>query len=225
MIASNQYDYSVKPTKELYDGIQKAYEYFNSRLFKGELPNCVITLQRSKNSYGYFCGNRFQREDGIQSDEIALNPAHFNDRPPTEVLATLVHEMVHLWQHHFGTPGRARYHNREWAEKMKALGLQPTSTGIEGGKETGDRMSHLVVSGGRFEKAANKNLSNGFGLSWTERILELSHIDKSPTLEDEEKSKSGKRVKYSCPECGLNAWASHSAEIDCHQHKVLMLPA
>ena len=53
------------------------------------------------------------------TDEIALNPATFHDRTAEEILSTLVHEMVHLWQHHFGTPSRASYHNREWAAKMK----------------------------------------------------------------------------------------------------------
>jgi len=30
--------------------------------------------------------------------------------------------MVHDWQKEFGKPGRGRYHNREWAEKMKEIG-------------------------------------------------------------------------------------------------------
>jgi hypothetical protein len=91
--------------------------------------------------YGYFCADRFDRTDGQVADEIALNPSHFRNRPVMEVLGTLAHEMVHLWQHHHGKPGRGRYHNREWAAFMKRIGLQPTSTGEEGGKETGDRVA------------------------------------------------------------------------------------
>ena len=89
--------------------------YLNRTLFDGELPNCLITLQRSKRSYGYFCGDRFGRADGLVTDEIALNPRYFHDRPVADVLSTLAHEMAHLWQHHYGKPGRGRYHNREWA--------------------------------------------------------------------------------------------------------------
>ncbi len=50
---------SIKPTRETYDPLQQAYENLNRSLFEGELPNCLITLQRSKKSYGYFCGDRF----------------------------------------------------------------------------------------------------------------------------------------------------------------------
>jgi hypothetical protein len=28
-------------------------------------------------------------------------------------------------------------------------------------------------------------------------------------------SKSGKRVKYTCPRCDLNAWAKHDAKLIC----------
>ena len=73
--------WSIEPTKETYDQFQEAYEYLNRALFNGQLPNCLITLQRSKSSYGYFCGDRFGRTDGLITDEIALNPRYFHDRP------------------------------------------------------------------------------------------------------------------------------------------------
>ena len=74
------------------------------------------------------------------------------------VLSTLAHEMVHLWQHHCGKPGRGRYHNRQWAQRMKAIGLHPSSTGKEGGQETGDSVGHYIVPGGPFEVAAHELL-------------------------------------------------------------------
>jgi hypothetical protein len=36
---------------------------------------------------------------------------------------------------------------------MKGVGLQPSSTGAVGGKETGHRVSHYVIPGGLFAKA------------------------------------------------------------------------
>lgn len=141
-------DLQLKPTRETYDRFQQAYEHFNKALFDNALPNALITLQRRKGSFGYFGGDKFSNADGKNADEIALNPLAFAERPVIDILATLVHEMVHLWQHHFGAPGRGRYHNREWAEKMKAVGLLPTDTGAEGGKETGESVSHVIVAGG-----------------------------------------------------------------------------
>src|SRR2546430_12513985 len=78
--------------------------------------------------------------------------------------------MAHLWQHHFGTPprGGGYYHNREWAAKMKEIGLYPSSTGAAGGKETGQNMSHYVIAGGAFATACAALVSDGFKLAWGE---------------------------------------------------------
>lgn len=161
---------TAKPTRETHDDpLQLAYETLNRALFENSLPNALITLQRRRGTYGYFVGDRFGRPDGVLTDEIALNPSHFRNRPVPEVLATLAHEMVHLWRHHFGKPGRGRYHNTEWAEKMKAIGLQPASTGKEGGQEVGDVMDHFIVTDGAFDRTVKKMMAKGFSLSRTEQ--------------------------------------------------------
>jgi len=213
---------SIKPTRETYDPLQQAYETLNRSLFEGELPNCLITLQRSKKSYGYFCGDRFGRADGTLTDEIALNPTHFHDRPQEEVLATLAHEMVHLWQHHFGKPGRGRYHNKEWAEKMRSIGLQPTSTGNDDGAETGDVMGHIIVADGSFDRTVRKMLARGLVVSWIEQPEKHTAPDDEAGDDEDSKSKSGKRVRYLCPHGDMKAWAKHGAKLICGEHMEAM---
>src|ERR1700743_3451365 len=101
------------PTRTTYQGLTEAYDFFNTRLFGGRLPRCLITMQRQKKAYGYFAGGRFGTVDGAEiTDEIALTPAHFRSRTTEESLSTLVHEMTHLEQHHFGKPTRNGYHNK-----------------------------------------------------------------------------------------------------------------
>jgi hypothetical protein len=130
----------INPTKRAYGDLNSAYDFFNRHLFGGALPRCLITMQRTNKAYGYFAGDRFGALDGGEiADEIALNPSHFASRGTERVLSTLVHEMVHLWQHHRGSPSRNAYHNKEWAAKMREVGLVPSSTGKPGGKETGNR--------------------------------------------------------------------------------------
>ncbi|MGH7154814.1 MAG: SprT-like domain-containing protein [Acetobacteraceae bacterium] len=215
---------TVKPTRETYDPLQLAYDTLNRALFDNSLPNCLITLQRRKRTYGYFCGDRFGRADGTLTDEIALNPSHFRDRPQEEVLATLAHEMVHLWQHHFGKPGRGRYHNIEWAEKMKSIGLQPTSTGKEGGAEIGDVMAHMIVPDGLFDRAVKKMLAKGLVLSWTEQPERTAATgdEMDGDGDAETPTKSGKRVKYVCPHGDMQAWARHDAKLVCGEHMEAM---
>lgn len=55
---------SDNPTAKTYDGLNRAYAFFNDRLFAGELPACLVTLQRAKTAYGYFAGGRFGSKEG-----------------------------------------------------------------------------------------------------------------------------------------------------------------
>lgn len=159
-----------KPTEETYTELQYAYDVFNQNLFGGQLPYCLITLQREKHTMGYFSPARFGSVDGKVTDEIALNPNFFGSMPLVEIFQTLVHEMCHLWQHHFGQPGRGRYHNKEWADKMESVGLIPSSTGKPGGKKTGDHMSDYPSETGYFWKVCQMLVDSGFNkVSWVDR--------------------------------------------------------
>lgn len=206
----------IEPTRETYDAFQQAYDHFNWTLFDSKLPNCLITLQRKGRTYGYFCRKRFVSSDDTPCDEIALNPAVFHQRSVEETLSTLVHEMVHLWQFHFGSPGRGRYHNRQWAEKMKSIGLQPSHTGAPGGNELGDQMSHYIIENGSFANAAKELTVRDFRIEWRDRgIAAALGIQGGSTISSPITPKSGKRVKYTCQTCGQNAWANHNANLIC----------
>jgi SprT-like family len=133
-------DQPVAITPVEYSGLQEAYDHFTRELFDGQLPDVFITYQRKANSYGYFSPDRFTgRLDKTGRHELALNPDGFVNQSDQQVCQTLNHEMTHVWQHAFGKPSACGYHNREWAAKMKTIGLQPSSTGMVGGKETGHR--------------------------------------------------------------------------------------
>ena len=139
----------IDPMSQSYGPIGRAWKAFNQKLFGGELPPCLITLQRKKRALGFFAGRRFRSSDGtIITDEIALNPAHFAQRGAKRVLSTLGHEMAHQWQHHHGKVSRGGYHNLQWAAKMEEIGLVPSHTGRPGGEKTGQRMTHYVRPGG-----------------------------------------------------------------------------
>lgn len=159
-----------QPTPAAYAELQQAYDHFNATLFAGELPDCLITLQREKRTMGYFSSARFVHRGGQQTDELAMNPSYFGILPVRETLSTLAHEMAHAWQYHFGKPGRRGYHNLEWAAKMDELGLTPSATGKPGGKRVGERMSHYIVDGGAFDVAYADLMTRAFRLSWLDRF-------------------------------------------------------
>jgi hypothetical protein len=85
------------PTRETYKDWQMAYSHFNQELFDGQLPECLITYQREKNTAGYFTTARFSKSDGVKTDEIALNPSCFALSSIRENLSTLLHECKHIY--------------------------------------------------------------------------------------------------------------------------------
>lgn len=193
------------PTRTTYGDLTDAYDFLNVRLFEARLPLCLITMQRrAKSNYGHFCGERFGTRDGREvTDEISLNPRHLRNRAVDEILSTLAHEMVHLEQHHFGKASRSGYHNKEWGSLMQRIGLEPSSTGKPGGRRTGQQMSHYVASGGRFEDVCRELLATGFTIHYGDQ------------LPGEDRSPPESKVKYTCPQCGANAWGKPALSLIC----------
>ena len=239
----------MEPTSAAYGELRQAYETFNRRLFDGALPPCLLTLQREKRTYGYFSSKRFGNRQGETTDEIALNPEYFAVVPLLETLQTIVHEMVHLWQAHFGKPGRARYHNTEWADKMEAIGLMPSSTGRPGGRRVGDMMADYVIPGGQFATVAAELLEReDFGITWYDRFTpaEVLYPPSSPAELPElgaqafevaaaagvavvpklppNSTDRSNRVKYTCAGCGLNVWGKPDIRVGCLSCAVELSP-
>ena len=85
---------------------------------------------------------------------------------------------------------------------MKAIGLQPSSTGMVGGKETGQHMMRLHHPGGPFTR--------------------LSPSSPRPAGSSTCKARIGRRqegaeqqAKFTCPSCDQNAWGKPDLAITC----------
>lgn len=210
------------PTEAQFGALQLAFNHFNRQLFGRKLPRCLLTVQRDNaRAFGYFWANKWGKfdanaetpeEGGGFIDEIALLGVHFRRRTVKETLSTLVHEMVHLQQHHFGTPPKRAYHNAEWAKLMKEVGLHPSTTGEEGGKETGANCSHYIVEGGLFDQACDELLETGFQLP-------LFEVERNIAVA---KKKRASKTKYSCPCCETNAWAKPDTKLICGECEEVM---
>lgn len=201
------------PTAQTYDALDQAFNWFNAALFDSKLEAPVFTLTRKRGAHGYFWAEQWKhREDGDPCHEIALNPDTMQRSLP-EVLSTLVHEMTHLEQQLFGTPGKGGFHNKAWGELMDAVGLIPTSTGQPGGARTGRKVTHMIEEGGPFDLALGDLLATGFNLPWhTEaRVPGPKKLDLSKT-------------PHTCPECSIKAWAKLGTPIGCHACEVPMDP-
>lgn len=213
----------ANPSTETYGFLIIAYDAINQEFFDGQLPNCMITLQRKGGALGYFSGNQFVDErDGQRTDEIALNPAALAKYPFEEVLSTLGHEMCHLWQYHFSAYEKRRgkmrgYHDKEWAAKMESIGLMPSDTGRPNGLKTGRSVSDYIIEGGPFSVFCEALKDSGFVLHWKEwqeygaPMPDGIETTGFPPQVQQPSSKT----KFTCANCGQNAWAKPSAKIGC----------
>ena len=207
----------MKPTKEQYQALQGAFDYFNEKLFKDSLPQVMLTLNRERNTVGYFIPSIWtnqkwpdEKEAG-KWGEIALNPDYIlkdGERTDEDVYATLVHEMCHLWQEYDGSAPRRCYHNKDFAEKMETVGLIPSSDGTPLGKRTGQKMTHYIIEGGVFDKAF-QDMPN-------ELLIPCHTLFRMQGEKKKKIKKSApKNVTYFCPKCGATVKGREDTNVIC----------
>ncbi len=232
------------PTVEQSKGLQKIYDYFNSSLFNAECTPAMLVLSRNKNIVGgYFSPNNWKDEGDNVIHEVGLNANVVAEGDLVKTYVILLHEMCHHWQHDHGTPSRTGYHNKEWGKKMVEIGLQPIclDSGEPEKKTHGQKMDTELISGGLAERVIAEMEHS---LPWyaDEQILidddgQPAPMPPSGTGDGDgtpsggggqgrpepSPRRSGKRTKYTCTVCGLNAWAKHGAYLvcgDCNRNMV-----
>jgi hypothetical protein len=250
-------------TSTQFHTLEDLYQYYNQKLFEGKLSECLVNLSRHGGAHGFFVAKEWVSTPRVPIDgdselpkpltpqekpttpvklkvihEISLTPDSLN-RPDKFWHATLVHEMVHLWQHDFGKHSRSCYHNKQWANKMELLGLMPSDTGLPNGNKTGQHMTHYIMAGGLFEKAFQSiaqadlerltlpyrlNRSKYMNTTDEDMIKFMLSFGSEPTAvksfrypssdPDQPKSRSGVRVRYVC-ECDNRLWGKPDLVIKC----------
>jgi predicted SprT family Zn-dependent metalloprotease len=107
-------------------------DLMRAEFFDGQLPEVVLSFDvTDRRTLGHYTIRR--NSLGVRW-ALNLNPIHLA-RPVFEVLATLLHELAHAWQHTHGTPSKPPHHNREFRGKCESFGV-PTD---EGGHDLGVR--------------------------------------------------------------------------------------
>ncbi|MGI2907162.1 hypothetical protein [Tolypothrix sp. VBCCA 56010] len=190
----------VTPTEEVLHSLQLAYEYLNFKLFKDELPACILSFSARGKSWGFFAPKRWSKTPSIISHEIGLNP-ELLQRGDNRIIEVLLRQMVCLWQHENGIPSRPGYVNAELAEKLESLGLIPSDTGEPGGKKTGYRVRHYLDPDGKFT-AVLKDITHEHFPWKANPLFTLEKV--KPT-----------RVKFTCPVCGANTWGGRELKLKC----------
>jgi predicted SprT family Zn-dependent metalloprotease len=116
-------------SREFIGWLQTWTSRFNAEFNLGLTEIALRVDVLSRTCYGHF---RWGHNGFGLKGEIAINRRYLTDRPPFQVLGTLLHELLHAWQHAHGTPSRRDHHNEEFREKARACGLLIDRRGVTG---------------------------------------------------------------------------------------------
>ena len=118
-------------------------DFFNIAFFADEpVPMPALTFERTRvTNLGYY---RIGLNDFAVRNQINLNRLYI-DRPLFETLQTLLHEMVHAWEHIY-VPEEKRtknwYHTRAFREKLASMGIITNEKGCH--MAVGDPFTFLL---------------------------------------------------------------------------------
>lgn len=205
-------------TKKQFTALNELYNYYNRRLFNGQLPECMVSIVRARRYHGAFAPNRWKERNGDNQlvHEIVLN-ANTMTRPDKAWHSTLVHEMVHLYIEVFRNGTSRGYHCKRWVTMMKHVGLQASHNGRPGGRETGRSVTHYIIEDGPFEKAFD-NISEKDIAKYRLPYQSLAGISSTPvaiaSAAPIPESKSGVKVGYECA-CGCKVWGKENLHLLC----------
>ncbi|NOW84604.1 hypothetical protein B0H39_002485 [Clostridium beijerinckii] len=173
--------------------LEKAFNIFNSVYFEGKLPQVALTIQSSPKSFAYITTQKVWEDTKGSYFELNLSAEYLN-RDIANVLASLLHEAVHLWNiinNVKDTSNLGRYHNKHFKTACEARDLI---------------IEHAPVIGWSVTKPS-ENFINVIKQHGLYEPIEHSRI----TMENGKRPKRPSSTsKYICDSCGISVRATKS---------------
>lgn len=203
--------------------LNKIFDLLNAAYFESALSRPTITIQSTPKAYGHFS----LREDTWISKNGSTHEINIGAgtlaRPIENVVATLVHEMVHYYNFVNGVQDCSRggtYHNRRFKEAAEARGLIIEHDERYGWTITtpGDDLLQFCLDNDLGDILLNRN--EGYGIRPTGTGTHST--GPAPVPVSTVKPKSSTR-KYICPCCGMSVRATKTVRIACMDCGVQMV--
>ena len=190
--------------------LNKVFDLLNAEYFENALSRPTITIQSTPKAYGHFS----LRDDTWISKlggthEINIGAGTLG-RNIEDVVATLLHEMVHYYNYVNGVQDCSRgntYHNKKFKAAAEARGLCVEHSEKYGWSHTSpsDELLDFVLENELTDILINRNEFCGFRVTGTgtHSGTEITPIKTSSTR------------KYICPCCGMSVRATRTVRIAC----------
>ncbi|MEG1640818.1 MAG: SprT-like domain-containing protein, partial [Ruthenibacterium sp.] len=191
--------------------LEKMFRALNAKYFDGVLEEPIITIQSTPRAYGHVTVGKAWRKGQDNRHELNIGAGTL-DRPIENIVATLLHEMVHLWNLQNDIQDCSRggaYHNKKFRDAATARDLQISydpKIGWSVTQPTSELCDFIIeqdwsdIKMSRIEwsyspRGAGSGNANGGTVT-------------PPTA-------AGSTRKYICPCCGMSIRATKAVNIKC----------
>ena len=192
--------------------LNKIFDLLNEEFFENALSRPTITIQSTPKAYGHFSLNKDTWISKLGSTHEINIGAGTLSRPIEEVVATLLHEMIHYFNFIMGIQDCSRgntYHNRRFKEAAEARGLIITHSEKYGYAHTApsDTIFEFCLRYGLTEILINRNEQTYFRVGGGSG----AHNGASGTVTP----RTSSTRKYICPCCRMSVRATRTVRIAC----------
>ena len=201
--------------------LNRIFDLLNERYFESVLSRPIITIQSTPKAYGHYTLFDAWSVDGEQGMREINIGAGTLSRPIENVVATLLHEMVHYFNDMSGVKDCSRggtYHNKHFRDLAEACDLSVSCHPTYGWSVTapGDGLIEFCIEHELQDIRLCRNDLVSVPVSGTG-----THAGTFTTTTGTKKSSTR---KYICPCCGMSVRATKIVRImcmDCEEQLVL----
>ena len=205
-------------TKVVISELHRAFKLFNESLFNGALPEPAILVAprgNKKLTLGWCTVGKVWKNEVTEEERYEINLcAEALNRGIYPVMATLLHEMVHL--HNLvneikDTSRGGTYHNMKFKKVAEERGLI-----VEHGEKIGWSLTKL--------QGTTMDLIDG--ANFDEAVFSFGRREMNSEEDKKRKKKKGSVRKYVCPRCGCIIRASKQVKVicgDCYEKDNLLM--
>lgn len=195
--------------------IEKMFRTINADSFGGVIEEPIITIQTTPGAYGHVSVAKVWKRGEDERHELNI-AADWLDRPIEQVVATLIHEMVHLYNLQNGVQDCSRggtYHNKKFKDEAEKHMIQIDKSDKYGWTITSptDELLEYILNKGWEDFQMSRGFHFGIGGSGGGKISGGS----GGVQGGEIKPKGSNSRKYVCPGCGAIVRATRDLEIIC----------
>lgn len=198
--------------------LEKIFRAVNAKYFSGQLEEPIITIQSTPKAYGHVTVAKAWQRGESTRHELNIGAGTL-DRPIENVVATLVHECVHLWNLQNGVQDCSRggqYHNKRFKALAEQCDLQ---------------ISYDPRIGWSITDPTNALCEFILEQGWTD--IHMSRIEwrytprgtgTGSTTGKPVGSRNNHSIKYMCPCCKNSVRATKAVNIKCADCDMTMRP-